>query len=115
VSGSTTLLHWRLKSTSGSPVSASGNWASGGNSSVTDTRNVALLDTAGNLKLLPYLNAGQAIFGDTDCTCSETPRTVSSTPVDLYATFPALDANARTVTVAIPGFPAMKDVAVTTS
>lgn len=115
VSGSTTLLHWRLKSGDGSPVSASGNWASGGTSSVTDTRNVALLDTAGQLRLLPYVNAGQAIFGDTDCVCSETPRTVSSTGVDMYATYPALSAGATTVTVSIPGFPAMTNVPVTGS
>jgi hypothetical protein len=115
VSGSTTLLHWRLKSTNGSPVSASGNWASGGTSTVTDTSQVALLDTAGKVKLLPYVNAGQAIFGDTDCVCSETPRTVSGTAVDLYGTYPALSANATTVTVAVPGFPAMANVTVTRS
>jgi hypothetical protein len=113
VSGSTTLLHWRLKSSDGSSVSASGNWASGGTTTATDTRNVALLDTAAKVRLLPYLNAGQAIFGDTDCVCSDTPRTVSATAVDMYATYPALAASSTTVTVSIPGFPAMANVTVT--
>ena len=113
VSGSTTVLTWRLRSADGTSLPASGNWASGGTSSATDTRAVALIDTAGQLRLLPYVNAGQAVFGESDCTCSDTPRSVGSQGADLYATYPALSAGATTVTVVIPGFAPMPDVPVT--
>ncbi len=58
VSGSTTVLTWRLRSADGTSVPATGNWASGGTSSVTDTRAVALIDTADLYATYPALSAG---------------------------------------------------------
>ena len=113
VTGGTSELHWRLASSDGSTVQAFGNWASGGNSSNTDTSQIALVDTTGKERLLPYFNAGQAIFADGDCVCSQTPRQVSSTPVDMYATYPAISDATSTVTIDIPGFAPMTDVPVT--
>jgi hypothetical protein len=113
VVGATTELHWQLKSADGAIAGAAGNWASGGNSSSTDTSQIAILDPSGKERFLPYLNANQAVFGEGNCVCSDTPRQVSSTPIDMYATYPAISDAASTVTIDIPGFAPMTNVPVT--
>ncbi|MFC6005544.1 hypothetical protein [Angustibacter luteus] len=105
-----TVLHWRLRSTSGDSVQPSGTWLNGGTAG-SDTSQVAMVDTAGKLRLLPF----KTDTGDyaTGCICSPMPRDVDGTGVDMYATYPALAASATTVDVALPQFPVMKGVKVT--
>lgn len=108
--GSTTILRWRLRSTAGTPVSPVGNWLSGGTSS-TNTRELALIDTAGKQRLQPFVTAtGNA---DSSCICSSLPRSTDEQGVELYATFPALASGTQTVDLAIPQFPVIKGIAVT--
>jgi hypothetical protein len=105
-----TVLHWRLRSTSGDSIQPSGTWLNGGTAG-SDTSQVAIVDTTGKLRLLPF----KTDTGDfaTGCICSPMPRDVNGTGVDMYATYPALAASATTVDVALPQFPVMKGVKVT--
>lgn len=108
----TTVLRWRLKSTSGGTVDTGGNWAAapkGINSS--STAEIAILDNPANQRLQPYLSETGTTA--TNCACSDVPGEVNGQGSELYASFPALGADTEKVDIAIPSFPVIKDVPVT--
>ncbi|GIG19396.1 hypothetical protein Cch01nite_01200 [Cellulomonas chitinilytica] len=79
-----------------------------------DIRDVALVDPDAGLRLRPFVGW----LGDTShdagiCTCATAPLQMSEVGQLLSATFPALDAATTTVSVEIPGFPAVEGVPVT--
>lgn len=77
-------------------------------------RDVSLTDPKAERILKPYLafadgNGAEASF----CLCSDSPKTLNDTWFTVYATMPKLDPATTTVTVTVPGFEPVQDVAVT--
>lgn len=106
-----TLLRWRLKSASGSQVSARGSSLS--RPPLFDTRAVSLRDVAGAAVLSPFTYVPQRGENDTGCVCSAVPAGLGADAEPMYALYPPLDPAATTVDVVLPGFAVAKGVAVT--
>jgi hypothetical protein len=105
-----TLLRWRLRSTSGESERVYTSALSLPNR--FDTRAVALVDAAGNQRLQPFTYVPQGSDRDLDCICSGLPDDVGATGVEMYALYPPLDPSTTTVDVVIPGFPSARGLAV---
>lgn len=78
-----------------------------------DIRDIAIVDGTLGQRLQPFIGV-QADKPDTSiCTCAAAPAQMSTEGQLLSGTFPPLDPGTTTVTVEIPGFPAIEDVPVT--
>ena len=95
---SSTLLRWRLRSSTGQTVgSLSSTMARTG---LFDTRGIVLRDAAGKALLQPYTYEAESndiSMGGLNCTCSTLPPDVGAESVLLYGVFPPLDPGATTV------------------
>jgi len=82
-----------------------------------DIRDVAIVDTVGQKRFVPYVGVSQQDSDKSLCACSAAPLTMTSgtTGQLLSATFPPVDAQATTLTVSVPGFPDITDVPITRS
>lgn len=101
---SSTLLRWRLRSSTGQEAaSLSSTMARPG---LFDTRGIVLRDAAGSRRLQPYTyepEKSDIFMGDLGCACSTLPINVDAEGVLLYGVFPPLDPGATTVDVLMPG------------
>lgn len=75
-----------------------------------DIRDVAIVDEDAELRLRPFVG-GRDRPWDGYCTCSISPRGVTTAGLPLTATFPPVDGG-DTVTVEIPGFPPLESITV---
>lgn len=75
-----------------------------------DIRDVAVVDPVAGLRLQPFVGGNSE--PDAFCTCSTSPRGVTTNGLQLTATFPPLDQGTTTASVEIPGFPVLEDVPV---
>lgn len=111
---SSTLLRWRLRSSTGQTVdSLSSTMARTG---LFDTRGIVLRDAAGKMRLQPYTyeaESSENFMGDLNCACSTLPASVGAEGVLLYGVFPPLDPGATTVDVLMPGIAPAAGVPVT--
>lgn len=81
-----------------------------------DVRDLSVTDPVSQTVLLPYLGASETSGSDgTFCLCSHAPKTLDGSWFTVYATLPPLDPTTTTVSVDVPGFPTVTDVAVTRS
>ncbi|GEM_PF-1227769 len=79
-----------------------------------DIRDVAIVDTTASQRLRPYVGYQGEVGQDAGiCTCSDAPLQMSRVGQFLSATFPPLDPSTTEISVEIPGFPAVENVAVT--
>ena len=106
-----TLLRWRLRSTTGERVRVYASTLSRPNR--FDTRAVTLVDAAGNARLRAYTFVPQKSELDLGCICSKLPVDVGATGALMYALYPPLAANATSVDVVIAGLPPARGVRVT--
>jgi len=106
-----TLLRWRLSTTSGSKQQVTTfQFAVEPN---YDTRNVALVADGGRTTLRPYTYRYQNVSGQgSSCLCGSPGPDADGTGQQLYALMPALPAGTRSVDLSFPGFSPMKDVPV---
>jgi hypothetical protein len=79
----------------------------------TDIRDVAMVDPVAAQRYLPYVGWTSADADDSLCACSAAPLHMSTAGQLLSATFPALDPSTDTVSLEVPGFPAVDDLPVT--
>lgn len=75
-----------------------------------DIRDVAMIDPVAGLRLQPFVGGHSP--PDAYCTCSRSPRGVTTSGLQLTAVFPPLDPGTTTASVEIPGFPVLEDVPV---
>lgn len=112
-----TRLVVALRTTSGDeemvPLEAFNEWSP----LTMDVRDLSVTDPTAQTVLLPYLGLaeGKTPPDGTFCLCSTSPKTLNGDWVTLYATLPPLTAETTTVSVDVPGFPTVTDVAVTRS
>lgn len=79
-----------------------------------DIRDVALVDSAQNTRLQPYLaNLAAGESNVSFCTCATAPVQMSTVGQLLSATFPALDPATTTVALELPGFGLIENLPVT--
>jgi hypothetical protein len=103
-----TLLSWRVSSGSGRAQLKPDTFRT--DATGLDTQGVEIVDTTGEQRLLPYRYRDETGFSR--CICSTTPVDVDEHGQVLYGLYPALAVGAQTVSVEIPGFPALEDVPV---
>jgi len=109
-SADATLLRWRLRSADGQSRQLASNALS--TSPSRDTRQVALVDEEGGVRLQPYTYLRQQT-GTVSCVCSVLPGRVGRNGVSMYALYPPLKAGVASVDVVLPGVLTAQDVEVT--
>ncbi|MCL3859931.1 hypothetical protein [Actinotalea sp. K2] len=77
-----------------------------------DTRDVALVVSAEDQRLQPFLAVTDGDRTTSFCTCSTAPVQMSQRGQLLSATFPPLDAGTEQVSLELPGFPLVEDLPV---
>ncbi|MDM8085636.1 hypothetical protein QUV83_12745 [Cellulomonas cellasea] len=77
-----------------------------------DIRDVAIVDAGAGLRLLPFVGVSQADADKTLCSCAGSPPRMSQVGQPLSATFPALDTATTTISLELPGFPAIEGLPV---
>ncbi|MGN8246573.1 hypothetical protein ACTHAM_000237 [Cellulomonas soli] len=79
----------------------------------TDIRDVAMVDPVAEQRYQPYVGWTSADEDNSLCACASAPLHMSTVGQLLSATFPALDPTTGTISLEVPGFPAIEGLPVT--